>query len=169
MSSQAKDQDALHLEANRLYWESDTSVNQIGEELGLSKGALYGILRPLSAGLPCIKCGEEMAYPNRTAREKAFVACSSCGYEDLEEVVQEHWQDAADLEAAGVPVDAPTALSRTPPMTTSSSSESDLEKEDFRALEQPVSDRRFGTRAMAGTALLGVAAGIIIGSLLSRK
>jgi len=161
MKTNQQDSELLTAEVNRLYWESDTSVNQIGEELGLSKGALYGILRHQPAGLPCIRCGEEMAYPNRTARDKGFVACSSCGYEDLEEVVQEHWQDAAELEAAGVPVDAPTALSK--------SSESDLEKEDFRALEQPICDRRFGTRALAGTALLGMAAGIVIGSLISKR
>ena len=161
MKTNQQDSELLTAEVNRLYWDSDTSVNQIGEELGLSKGALYGILHHLSAGLPCIKCGEEMAYPNRTARDKGFVACQSCGYEDLEEVVQEHWQDAAELEAAGVPVDAPPGLSK--------SSESDLEKEDFRALEQPVGDRRFGTRALAGSALLGVAAGIVIGSLISKR
>jgi len=161
MKTNQKDSELLTAQVNRLYWESDTSVNQIGEELGLSKGALYGILRPLPAGLPCIKCGEEMAYPNRTARDKGFVACSSCGYEDLEEVVQAHWEDAAELEAAGVPVDAPTALSM--------ASESDLEKEDFRALEQTRCDRTFGTKALAGTALLGVAAGIVIGSLIRKR
>ncbi len=161
MKTKEQDSELLTAEVNRLYWESDTSVNQIGEELGLSKGALYGILRPLLAGLPCIKCGEEMAYPNRTARDKGFVACSSCEYEDLEEVVQEHWQDAADLEAAGVPVDAPTGLSK--------ASESDPVKEGFRALGRPFCDRTFGTRTLAGTALLGVAAGIVIGSLIRKR
>jgi hypothetical protein len=163
MKTDPQDQDSelLTREVNRLYWESDTSVNQIGEELGLSKGALYGMLAPLPAGLPCIKCGDEMSYPNRTAREKGFVACTACGYEELEEVVQEHWQDAADLEAAGVPVEAPTALA-TP-------SESELAKEDYRALEHSEGGRRFGARALAGTALLGVATGIFIGSVLRKR
>ena len=161
MKTNQQDSELLTAEVNRLYWESDTSVNQIGEELGLSKGALYGILRPFPAGLPCIKCGEEMAYPNRTARDKGFVACSSCGYEELEEVVQEHWRDAADLEAAGVPVDTPTALSK--------ASETDPAKEDLRALDRPCCDRTFGTRTLAGTALLGVAAGIVIGSLIRKR
>ncbi len=159
MKTNQQDSELLTAEVNRQYWESDTSVNQIGEELGLSKGALYGILRPLLAGLPCIECGEEMAYPNRTARDKGFVACSSCGYEDLEEVVQEHWQNAADLEAAGVPVDTPTALSK--------ASETDPVKEHPRA--QPCCDRTFGPRTLAGTALLGVATGIVIGSLIRKR
>lgn len=161
MKTNQQDSELLTAEVNRLYWESDTSVNKIGEELGLSKGALYGILRPLLAGLPCIKCGEEMAYPNRTARDKGFVACSSCGYEDLEEVVQEHWRDAAELEAAGVPVDTPTALSK--------DSETDPVQEDLRALDRPYCDRTFGTKTLAGTALLGVAAGIVIGSLIRKR
>ncbi len=161
MKTNQEDSELLTAEVNRLYWESDTSVNKIGEELGLSKGALYGILRPLLAGLPCIKCGEEMAYPNRTARDKGFVACSSCGYEELEEVVQEHWQDAAELEAAGVPVDTPTALSK--------DSETDPVQEDLRALDRPCCDRTFGTKTLAGTALLGVAAGIVIGSLIRKR
>ena len=161
MKTNQKDSELPTAEVNRLYWESDASVNQIGEELGLSKGALYGILRPLLAGLPCIECGAEMAYPNRTARDKGFVACSSCGYEDLEEVIQEHWQSAADLEAAGVPVDTPTALSK--------ASETDAVKEDPRALEQLCCDRTFGTRTLAGTAILGVATGIVIGSLIRKR
>lgn len=161
MKTKQQDSELLTAEVNRLYWESDTSVNQIGEELGLSKGALYGILRPLLAGLPCIKCGEEMAYPNRTARDKGFVACSSCGCEELEEVVQTHWQDAAELEAAGVPVDTPTSLSK--------ASETDPVKEELRALDRPFCDRTFGTKTLAGTALLGVAAGIVIGSLIRKR
>ena len=161
MKTNRQDSELLTAGVNRLYWESATSVNQIGEELGLSKGALYGILRPLLAGLPCIKCGEEMAYPNRTARDKGFLACSSCGYEELEEVVQEHWKDAAKLEAAGVPVDTPTALSE--------ASESDPVKEDPRALKRPCCNRTFGTSTLAGTALLGVAAGIVIGSFIRKR
>jgi hypothetical protein len=33
--------------ANELYWGSEKSVNQIADELDLSKGALYGLIRPL--------------------------------------------------------------------------------------------------------------------------
>lgn len=71
--------------ANELYWGSDVSVNQIAEGLDLSKGTLYGLIRPAPAGLTCPACGNEVVYPNRTARERALVACPSCGWEGQED------------------------------------------------------------------------------------
>lgn len=71
--------------ANELYWGSDVSVNQIAEALDLSKGTLYGLIRPSPAGLTCPSCGNEVVYPNRTAKERALVACPSCGWEGQED------------------------------------------------------------------------------------
>lgn len=76
---------ATEARANELYWESDESVNQIAEELGLSKGSLYGIIEPLPSGLACPVCGTELVYPNRTARDRGIVGCPSCGFEGDEE------------------------------------------------------------------------------------
>jgi hypothetical protein len=66
--------------ANQLYWGSDGSVNQIADELDLSKGALYGLIRPLPAGLACPTCQEEVVYPNRTARDRGLYDCPACGW-----------------------------------------------------------------------------------------
>jgi hypothetical protein len=66
---------------NRLYWESELSVNAIGEEMGLSKGRLYEFLRPLPSGLGCPDCGGELGYENRTARDRGNLTCSRCGFE----------------------------------------------------------------------------------------
>jgi hypothetical protein len=66
---------------NRLYWESDLSVNAIGEEMELSKGRLYEFLRPLPSGLGCPDCGGELGYENRTARDRGNLVCSRCGFE----------------------------------------------------------------------------------------
>lgn len=71
--------------ANRLYWDSDESVNQIAEELQLSKGTLYSVIEPLATGLACPDCGEELLYPNRTARDRGMVGCPACGFEGEEE------------------------------------------------------------------------------------
>lgn len=71
--------------ANELYWQSDESVNQIAEDLSLSKGTLYSIVQPLPAGLACPECGDELLYPNRTARARGMVGCPSCGFEGEEE------------------------------------------------------------------------------------
>jgi hypothetical protein len=65
--------------ANQLYWESDRSVNQIAEELDLSKGMLYGMIRPLTAHLSCPRCTSSMEFGNRTARERGLLTCPSCG------------------------------------------------------------------------------------------
>jgi predicted RNA-binding Zn-ribbon protein involved in translation (DUF1610 family) len=79
MSGAAADQE-IERKANELYWGSEWSVNQIADELDLSKGVLYGIIRPRPSGLACPTCGEEVVYPNRTAKERRLVACASCGW-----------------------------------------------------------------------------------------
>ncbi|MGD8319125.1 MAG: hypothetical protein PVJ02_01680 [Gemmatimonadota bacterium] len=71
--------------ANELYWGSHVSVNQIAEDLDLSKGMLYGLIHPLPAGLMCPDCSEELVYPNRTARERSMVVCANCGWEGDED------------------------------------------------------------------------------------
>lgn len=122
---QADDEVARSIEANRLYWGSEESVNRIADDLGLSKGSLYEIVQPLPSGLPCPRCGTEMAYPNRTAREKGFLSCPACQFEEDEGEVRE----------------APTRddVSQSP-------------------------DRRI----IAGAALLGMAVGLAIGSLIRK-
>lgn len=80
MSGAAADRDT-EVKANEMYWGSEWSVNQIAEELDLSKGVLYGLIRPRPSGLACPACGEEVVYPNRTAKERRTVACASCGWE----------------------------------------------------------------------------------------
>ena len=149
MSGQTPDHDAMSHEANRLYWDSEESVNQIGEQLGLSKGVLYGLIAPQPAGLPCPGCGEEMTFPNRTAREKGFLECPECGMEDEEFSVQEYWEGKADeslARRAGSAVQKVVDTGR---------------------------DRVAGLtprgRILAGTALLGVAAGLILGSYFRRR
>jgi hypothetical protein len=67
--------------ANELYWGSDMSVNQIAEQLDLSKGALYEMIRPLPAAVSCPDCGAEAVHPNRTALERGLIACLSCGWD----------------------------------------------------------------------------------------
>ncbi len=74
--------------ANTLYWDSDASVNDIAEDLDLSKGSLYGMIEPRGAALACPECGTELEYPNRTARDKGYVTCPACGLEEEEEVVR---------------------------------------------------------------------------------
>jgi hypothetical protein len=159
MSSQNPDHDALFDEANRLYWESEESVNQIGEVLGLSKGVLYGLITPLPAGLPCPKCGEEMVFPNRTAREKGFLACPECGMEEEEAAIQAYWESEAEAEEGPAFGGA-----------------RELAQRAGQAVQQVVEtgrDRVSGLsprgRIIAGTALLGAAVGLALGTYLRKR
>ncbi len=68
-------------QANDLYWTGDRSVNQITEDLDLSKGALYGLLEPVPSAQGCPLCGAEVMYQNRTARERGRVNCLVCEWD----------------------------------------------------------------------------------------
>lgn len=151
MSGHTPDQEAQSQEANRLYWESEESVNQIGEQMGLSKGVLYGLISPLPAGLPCPGCGEEMVFPNRTARDKGFLECPECGMEEEEAAVQTYWE--SEEEGGG-----------------------SLARRAGSAVQRAVGsgrDRVAGLtprgRILAGTALLGIAAGLVLGSYFRKR
>ena len=97
--------------ANELYWGSDRSVNQIAEDLDLSKGALYGMIRPLPAAMGCPTCGTEVVHPNRTAQERGQVDCPACGWDGAEdETVPWHadrLEDGVTGGRAGTPRGAP--------------------------------------------------------------
>lgn len=96
MTSSSPAQDSAE-RANELYWGSDRSVNELAEDLDLSKGALYGLIEPLPAGLDCPECPGTLEYANRTAREKGFVTCAVCDFEEEEVLVR---AEAGDPELA---------------------------------------------------------------------
>ena len=72
-----------HDRANRLYWESDASVNEIADQMDLSKGALYQLIEPLAAEVDCPDCGAMLEYANRTALDRGLMQCSTCGRENV--------------------------------------------------------------------------------------
>lgn len=87
--------------ANELYWGSDRSVNQIADDLELSKGALYGIIEPEPSGLGCPLCADEVVYPNRTAKERSMLDCPTCDWDGTPEEAIPH-DDSSDRSAAEV-------------------------------------------------------------------
>jgi len=128
--------------ANELYWSSERSVNQIAEQLDLSKGALYGIIQPLPEGLGCPICGEEVVSANRTARERGMLSCAQCPWKgDADETVALGRDGALTL-----PVYA---------------DEGDVIGDTNDALIPPIADRGRG-RTLAGGALLGAAVGLAL-------
>ena len=105
MPSNKIDNPKLIQRANDLYWRSERSVNQIADEMDLSKSRLYGLIHPFSAGHSCPGCGEGLVFPNRTAREKGFLFCPACGFEGdrtaLPEAVVQHEDDHPTVESGG--------------------------------------------------------------------
>jgi len=159
MSSEHPDHDALYEEANRLYWESDQSVNHIGEALDLSKGVLYGLIAAFPAGLPCPGCSEEMAFPNRTARDKGFLSCPECGMEEEAAAVRAFWEGKGESNE-GEATREPRALARRAGEAMQRAVDTGKER---------VSGLTPRGRLIAGTALLGVAAGLALGAYLRKR
>lgn len=138
------DSPALRKKLNRLYWTSDRSVNQIADDLGVSKGTLYEVLEPAASGLPCPGCGREMVYENRTARDRGGLTCPECG----------HDADRSDLDGSAT-VSAAARHGRSGGVPYAPGARG--------------ANRTALTRIVAGTALLGVAAGIALVTALRRK
>lgn len=159
MPNERSDHDELREEANRLYWQSDQSVNQIGEALDLSKGVLYGLIEALPTGLPCPECGGEMVYPNRTAREKGFLVCPECGTEEEEDAVRDFWEDRGEPLSSESPP-TPKALARRA---------GDAVQKAVGAGKSRVSTLSPRGRIITGTALLGLAAGLALGAYFRRR
>ena len=143
--------DPLTQRANELYWESDRSVNQIADEMDLSKGMLYGLIRPLPAELPCPRCSTGLEFANRTARERGLLSCPSCGLEHEEGEVRDQWEEVAAASPTGAVVVTPRVP---PPHPARGVAESILPKRD------PL---------MVGAGLLLVAAGLWLFRGLGRR
>ena len=120
---------------NRMYWDSDESVNRIAEQLDLSKGALYGMIEPAPADRTCPDCTSPLSFGNRTARDRGLAECVPCS-------------------VVGEPADRvpSTALARHTP--------------EPAPIREP---RVWSGRALAGSLLLGVVAGVLIARILRRR
>ncbi len=144
--------DEVVAKANQLYWHSEESVNKVARQLDLSKGMLYEILTPLPAELPCPHCGDETSYANRTARDRAFVSCAACGFED----------EARRVRAL---LDSPPA---TAPSGETAPSRDPAPHGAAPLRPSPPAPRRLETLVVI-SALAGLAAGFILGGILRRR
>ena len=73
--------EATVTQANRLYWQTESSVADIAEQLGVSRRALYELITPESAGVTCSACGGDVVFVNRSAKTSAAGRCQNCGAE----------------------------------------------------------------------------------------
>lgn len=131
-------------EANRLYWETETSVAEIASRLDLSRRALYEAVEPALAGAPCPACGDELQFENRSARRSGQATCPSCGAVDQVD------EDIGDEETPGlsvVPGDA---------------------REDERSYNGE-QDIRHRAVLLGGAAIAGVALGTVAALIAMRR
>lgn len=68
-------------EVNRMYWDTESSVAEISNKLGVSRRGLYELIEPLGAGVDCTSCGAELYFGNRSAKASGTARCLVCGAE----------------------------------------------------------------------------------------
>lgn len=76
--------DTIAAEANRLYWETETSVAEIAQQLELSRRALYDSVDPLPTHASCEVCGTPLVFENRSARNAGVETCPACTADEEE-------------------------------------------------------------------------------------
>lgn len=145
-------------EANRLYWHSDFGVNQIAEEMGISKGALYTLVNPLAAEIQCPRCDNELVYPNRTARDRGFLSCTNCGFEE----------ELSELEDDAPARKRKTASKAGKAEAASGGAGEEEEEEEDGSSSGPGLLSRENTRVLVGSGLIALAAGLILTRWLRR-
>jgi hypothetical protein len=133
MPSKETEDQKLSARANELYWQSGMSVNQIAEEMDLSKSRLYSLVQPHPAESPCPECQSDLVFPNRTAMQKGFVSCGSCSFE-------------GEADGALTPAGTPAGS----------------EEPETRTSRVPARTGPGAKRVLWGSALLGVAAGLYL-------
>lgn len=77
--------DTIAAEANRLYWETETSVADIAQQLELSRRSLYDSVDPLPSGASCEVCSTPLVFENRSARNAGEESCPHC---DMDEEIE---------------------------------------------------------------------------------
>lgn len=156
----------LSAEVNRLYWESDASVAEIADRLGISRRALYQALKSLPAGVRCPECGADLVFANRSSRSAGAATCPACALEEdiallrgLTAEAGPALRQAADRRERGTPEQTET--------------EPEVEQE-WRAgrmapIHADLAVRRGRLLLLGGAALAGLAVGVIIGVRGSRR
>lgn len=98
MDADVQTQEAAY-RANELYWGSKRSVNQIAEDMDLSKGALYGMIQAQPTGLGCPLCGAEVVFANRTAKDRGRLDCHTCEWDGSVDETVGYAADSDEEEA----------------------------------------------------------------------
>jgi hypothetical protein len=66
-------------EIDHLYWETDLRVADAAAAVGLPAPSLHQHVTPRPAGVPCYRCGSELAFTSRSQRDGQRLRCDRCG------------------------------------------------------------------------------------------
>ena len=91
---------SLHERANRLYWNSNDTVDQVASRIGISRSALYGAIEPQPAGASCPECGTALVFTNRTNRAAGQATCTECETAVDLESVRQHSASPSEMPRA---------------------------------------------------------------------
>ncbi|MBX6364738.1 MAG: hypothetical protein IRZ00_12790 [Gemmatimonadetes bacterium] len=160
--------DALRAEANRLYWESDASVGDIADRLGLSRRALYEALEPAPTGESCRECGTILVFHNRLARSGGEAQCPGCGLEQSIAALRQATADAgaALRRHAGASRGAPPTTEAQPALTLRPAG---APAPGYAASPAAVATPRGRLAALGGAVLAGAVAGAVTVLVLRRR
>jgi|GEM_PF-1041194 len=109
------DRSELVARVNRIYWETDTPVTEMAEQLGISRRTIYDMIEPVPADERCPVCGGELVFPNRSARLAGEAVCRVCGRTQDITLLRELAATAAMERARREPERPGTALAPRPP------------------------------------------------------
>jgi predicted RNA-binding Zn-ribbon protein involved in translation (DUF1610 family) len=128
-------------QANHLYWQTERSVADIAETLGVSRRALYELIAPEHAGIKCENCGGDVVFVNRSAKASNLTRCPNCGSEAQITTDEQDIEEAIPPYAAG-----------------------------WRRADEPTeSDLRIRALKIAGIAIAGATLGAVTAFLFVRQ
>lgn len=78
-AERATSESCVDAELDRLYWNTDLTVGDIAELVGLPATGLNRHASPLPADVRCYLCRNELAFTSRSQRSEQRARCYACG------------------------------------------------------------------------------------------
>ena len=102
MATELRTAHGVESRLNNLYWNSGRTIEEIVEDLGVSRNYLYSSIEPVPAGSLCPMCTGMLVFTNRSSRASGTGTCESCGMES--EVAEPLGETEVDIIGAGFSV-----------------------------------------------------------------
>jgi hypothetical protein len=162
--TETADNEVARQRANRLYWSSAETVDEIAARLEIGRSALYSSIRPAPALADCRRCGAGLVFPNRSARSAGRARCTDCGATQL---IGENAHPSDRVRESRAPAELPVGL-LDPPIATAHPTVGRLTSR--REWNHALSTVERGRLMMiGGAAALGIAAGVAAVEILRAR